>query len=308
MLIDTVPQVADRLVAHVMQLEQSAEPPLFRRHLASIHALVRAEEARTSAKPDLSEQSLKFLQSIERGLNADAGNWATYLNGRRSLLMAYVSKRDNSLAHYWLTLPENYDPTKSYPLYFELHGASDINPLAWADGQIGLPIDTKPEEYQRPAMVPMIERKGFHVYPYGRGNSGYDDIGMTDVLEALADVEATVRLDPKRYFLSGFSMGGGGAWKLACQHPEKWAAIAIFSPYVQPEWLTSANAATLNKTFVWIWCGADDELVKNARKMFSLLQEAGNDPRYTEVPGVGHSYTQEAQTAAARYFDNKRRE
>ncbi|RYG23193.1 hypothetical protein EON82_14780 [bacterium] len=301
----------ERVVSKIDLLEPMATPELFRRHLRSVRALLRAEEARASAyagtKSDLSAQTLELVRTIGRGFDADAGDWNAYLSGRRSMLMAYVSRRDNSLAHYWLTLPKGFDKGKAYPLYFELHGAGDPHPLGWAAGQLGLPEGMTPAGYKRPTMVPMVEGKGFHVYPYGRGNSGYEDIGETDVWEALADVEATVRLDPDRYYLYGFSMGGGGTWKIATRSPDRWAAAAIFAPAARTmdrdaKIGLAQNVANLP---LWVWCGADDALVTNARRIRDESTRFGNPPEYIEVPNLGHNFTQEAQTQAARFFDGK---
>ncbi len=297
----------DRLAARIDALEPSAGPELFRRHLRSVRAMLRVEEARAGANPDLAAPTLAIVNDLQRGFDADAADWKSYLDGRRSLLMAYVSRRDNTLAHYWLTLPKGYEPTKSFPLYFELHGAGDAHPLSWARGQLGLPEGTKAEDYKRPTMVPMVEAKGFHVYPFGRGNSGYEDIGETDVWEALADAERTVRLDPDRYYLYGFSMGGGGTWKLAARTPDRWAAAAIFAPAARTmerdaKVGLARNVANLP---LWVWCGADDTLVVNARRIRDEASRFGPSPTYTEVPGLGHNYTQEAQTQAARFFDGK---
>ena len=33
------------------------------------------------------------------------------------------------------------------------------------------------------------------------------------------------KIDPKRIYLTGLSMGGAGTWSLAAAHPERWAAI-----------------------------------------------------------------------------------
>lgn len=52
------------------------------------------------------------------------------LTAERTLVMAFISPHDATLQHYLLTLPKDWDPEKSYPLFFELHGAGDANPLA----------------------------------------------------------------------------------------------------------------------------------------------------------------------------------
>ena len=41
----------------------------------------------------------------------------------------------------------------------------------------------------------------------------------------LAEVEKNYKVDDKRVYLTGLSMGGFGTWSLAAAHPDKWAAI-----------------------------------------------------------------------------------
>ena len=62
--------------------------------------------------------------------------------------------------------------------------------------------------------------------PLGRGPIGYwSDISEADVLEVMADVERTFSPDPERWFLSGYSMGGYGAMRLAALYPDRWAGM-----------------------------------------------------------------------------------
>ena len=64
------------------------------------------------------------------------------------------------------------------------------------------------------------------VAPLGRGPVGfYSDISEADVLEAVADADAVHRFDPDRQFMSGYSMGGYGAMRLAALYPDRWAGL-----------------------------------------------------------------------------------
>lgn len=64
------------------------------------------------------------------------------------------------------------------------------------------------------------------VSPLGRGNYGfYSDISERDVLDVLADIEATYKTDKDRTFISGYSMGGYGAMRLAALYPHRFAGL-----------------------------------------------------------------------------------
>lgn len=312
--IDRLTAAIDHLVRQIDGLEATAKPEIFRRHLRSVRSLLRAEEARATTyagtERDVAGQTFDVVGQIQRGFDDDAGRWETYAEGRRSLLMTYVSKRDNTLEHYWLTLPKDWKADTRYPLYLELHGAGDPHPLGWAAGQLGLPDGARGETYKRPTMVPMVERLGFHVYPYGRGNSGYVDIGETDVWEALADVESTVKPDPDRYYLFGFSMGGGGTWRIAARTPDRWAAAAMLAPAARSIRQDAAIGLGRNVAHLplWIWVGADDNLAPTARDIRDEAAKYGPPPPYREEPGTGHNYLQQAQWSAMRFFDGKVRQ
>jgi acetyl esterase/lipase len=64
------------------------------------------------------------------------------------------------------------------------------------------------------------------VSPLSRGfDNSYVDEGATDALDSLADVEAHWGVDRDREFVSGYSMGGGGALQLSTWFPDRWAGV-----------------------------------------------------------------------------------
>jgi hypothetical protein len=137
---------------------------------------------------------------------------------------------------------------------------------------------------------------GYHIAPFGRGNSGYTDIGEIDVWEAIADVESKYIVNPDRRYLYGFSMGGGGTFLNAMYRPDYWAAIAIYSgalrdaaPYFQN---TLQHLAYLPK---WVWCGEDDALFTSFLKMKEWFKDQPGITDFNSSPGIGHSYLDEWQ-------------
>jgi len=60
--------------------------------------------------------------------------------------------------------------------------------------------------------------------PLGRGQAGfYSDYSERDVLDVLADVERTYRVDRERVFAGGYSMGGYGTLRLGALYPDRFA-------------------------------------------------------------------------------------
>ncbi len=293
--------VVQALFARLDDLIAAGGHPLFLRHLKSVKAMAQTEWARASVykgeNPDLAAQTLKHIGALLAGFNGRSGKWESYLNEGQPLFMAYASPRDGTLQWYALTLPKSWDPAKhpagqaAYPLFFELHGRSDPHYLFYPAAHLGAaPAD--------PALVAfaMRQRNGYHVYPFGRGNSGYRDIGETDVWEAYADVQKTVTVDPGRRYLYGFSMGGSGAWQLGSRTPDQWAAIASTGSGVRVEpWGQAGNVSGLP---IYLWGGEVDTLgygtavppLAQMRQFAKAIEEAGGSVTVRSTPGIGHNY------------------
>ena len=128
---------------------------------------------------------------------------------------AYIARADGSAQPYWVFLPQNYTPTKKWPLVIFLHGydpkISKNNP--WIPG---------PETWQT------ATSRGFiFAIPYGRRNSDFVGIGEDDTLAVADDVAANYSVDSRRTFLLGPSMGGFGVHVIGLHHPDRFAAIAV---------------------------------------------------------------------------------
>src|SRR5262249_27549220 len=67
---------------------------------------------------------------------------------------------------------------------------------------------------------------------YGRGNNAYRWAGETDVHEVIDNFLATERavgrdrlIEPRRWVLRGFSMGGAGTWHIGLHRPDGWCLL-----------------------------------------------------------------------------------
>lgn len=103
-------------------------------------------------------------------------------------------------------------------------------------------------------------------------------------LEALLDdIEANYRVDSKRIYLTGLSMGGFGSW--ATQSPERFAAVV---PVCGGGDLLMARR--LNALPIWVFHGAKDRVigVERSEQMVDALKAKGGNPRFTVYPEVGH--------------------
>jgi predicted peptidase len=199
--------------------------------------------------------------------------------GKRGF-MSRVHADDQS--KYVLFVPHGYSGDKAYPLILFLHGAGQRGDDGEgpAKGSLATAIrKSKGGEKGFPFFV---------VFPQCRAKGNWSAGGpdAKRALAILAQVQKDYKIDDKRLYLTGLSLGGFGTWSLAAAHPEKWAAIAPICGGGNP-----TNAAKIKDLPCWCFHGDADPTVdvKKSRDMIEALKKAGGQPRYTEYPGVGHN-------------------
>jgi predicted peptidase len=105
------------------------------------------------------------------------------------------------------------------------------------------------------------------------------------LMRLLDEVAATYRVDPKRIYVTGLSMGGYGTLDLAATYPDKFAAIAPLSGGEDPD-----LADRLKTVPAWFFHGDDDRTVptRYSTDLVAALQKLGAPVKLTVYPGVGH--------------------
>jgi predicted peptidase len=88
-------------------------------------------------------------------------------------------------------------------------------------------------------------------------------------------------------------MGGYGSWDLGTRLADRWAAVVPICGGGD-----ELYADRLVGVPVWAWHGDSDDVVPVAksRRMIEAIRQAGGDPKYSELGGVGH----DSWTAAYR--------
>lgn len=203
-------------------------------------------------------------------------------DGRRG----FVEKvfQDDAGAHkYVVFVPPSYSASRAAPVMLFLHGAGERGNDGRAHLNVGLGAMVKAREANFPAIVvfPQCEEtRGRAVQGWLAGTEDADR-----ALRILVQVEQDYRTDPKRRILTGWSMGGFGAWSIAAADPSRWSALVPLSGGGQPEW-----AEKFKELPIWMWHGDDDHLVlvQRSREMRDALQAAGVSPRSTEIAGGDH--------------------
>lgn len=287
--------------------------PVFTHHVRSVKAMAAQEWARMGLyvenNPTEADAMLAGMESLREAFEGECGEWEAYLDGRRSLLFAYLSPTDGTLQSYAFCLPKDWQPDRAYPLFFELHGAGNPNPMAGISNRLGNnPQAMDLRGYSAPKTFAEIQRNGYWIHPHGRGNLGYRGIGETDIWEAYADAAREFSFDPDRHYLYGFSMGGGGTWSIALRTPDRWAAIAIMAGGTWREDSSIPIAQNINQLPVFLWCGESDALFPHYLSMKRQLEEHNAVLRAETTPGLGHNYTPEIQQTALNWLQQHTRQ
>jgi hypothetical protein len=147
--------------------------------------------------------------------------------------------------------------------------------------------ETNPEDL-RQFVLP--REPGFLVAaPLARGMMDYRGIAERDVYDTLAEMERRFPVDPDRVYLTGISMGGAAALRLALTRPDMWAAVAAVCPAPEPG-VENLAANALNLP-IRLYHGDQDPVapVGNSREWQRRLVDAGVAAEYVEFPGLRHN-------------------
>ena len=173
---------------------------------------------------------------------------------------------------YLVYLPDGYTTSKRWPVVLFLHGS----------GETGSDL----EQVKKNGPPGMVEEG--HAFPFilisPQNPAG--DFWDVNQLSALVDeILATYPVDRRRFYLTGLSMGGYGAWALAIERPEVFAAIAPICGGGAP-WM----AERIRHLPVWTFHGARDRVVPidETRRMVRELKSLGGSVRFTTYPRCDH--------------------
>ena len=265
-------------------LSEAAENKFFVMNVASILKVIDKEKS-------ISKEDIQLVERMyDAFLNdtlANPSDFKSYLNRERTLIVAWVSPTDSVVSFSWLRLPKNWDEKKEYPLYVQLHGRWDVaeNPISYMSYTF----------VEAPSTTTAFE-DGYFLSPWGRGNQWYLGISKTDIWECISEFEKIAKVDPKRKYLSGHSMGGYGTWHIAQESKNTWAAIGIHSGafnFYNKDYITIDYANNLkNMPTYFVWGDKEISLKEKNIEAHRLLKKAGNENLNITVFKGGHDYNE----------------
>lgn len=197
--------------------------------------------------------------------------------------------------------PKNFSFNKKYPLIVVLHGAGERGndnekQLLWG-GSLFLDSANR-ADFPAIVVFPQCPENMWWA-PLQRGGDSKDSLGnfrvqssqpitkpLQMVINFIDTLIAAGRVDSKRVYVGGLSMGGMGTFDLITRRPNLAAAAFPICGAGDPNMI----ARTRKTLPLWIFHGAEDNVVlpSQSRLMVSLLKNQIPSVKYTEYPGVGH--------------------
>lgn len=197
-------------------------------------------------------------------------------NAMESRLGAPSEQRKVALLSRFMS-PANMRPGSRYPLVIFLHGSGQKG----SDNQsqlLGLPEQLAEADWRKQFPCFVLAPQCPEYFQW----TNLDD----ELIGLIRDMMAREPVDPTRVYLTGLSMGGFGCWALSIKEPDLFAAVIPVCGGGDP---TSANR--LINVAIWAVHGDVDDVVpvERSRTMIAAIREAGGQPNYTELKGVGHN-------------------
>jgi predicted peptidase len=210
--------------------------------------------------------------------------------------------KGNDTLRYRILYPDNYQAGKKFPLIVFLHGSGERGNNNEAQLIHGGKLFTDSANRQKfPAIVVFPQCAGNDFGARVRRDSNKkDSLGQFSVVsdqpvstslglvnQLLDSLAATGKVNKKKIYLGGLSMGGMGTFELLWRKPSFFAAAFPICGGGDPQKVTIYG----RKFPIWIFHGDSDPVVPvgNSRLMKNALMAAGAKVKYTEYPGVGHN-------------------
>jgi predicted peptidase len=182
---------------------------------------------------------------------------------------------------YRILFPKNYDPTKFYPLLLFLHGIGESGKdnsqqLKW--GAALFQADSIRTKY--PAFIVFPQCPTSHRW--------YDDWGIETLTSFLDTLQSNYRIDKKRIYIGGLSMGAFGTYAMVAQNPDLFTAAVAISGGGD-----DTKASIMAKARWRIFAGRKDNIVPDTKSvtMASALKNAGASVYFTLYPQADHEHS-----------------
>jgi len=215
-----------------------------------------------------------------------------------SLYQKKVFKKDTATMPYRLLLPENFDAKKKYPLLLFLHGAGERgndNEIQLVHGAELFLRDSIRKNYPAIIVFPQCQKKQYwarvdleyketgRVWHFPAEKQVNPNLEMVDAL--LKNIKKEYKIDKKRIYVGGLSMGGMGTFEIVLRNPKLFAAAMPICGGANP-----AIASKIKGPKWWIFHGQEDSVVPHelSKNMYEFLKDAKAEVKFNSYPSVDH--------------------
>lgn len=213
---------------------------------------------------------------------------------------SFITKGDT--LPYRILFPQNFDPTKKYPLILVLHGAGERGNNNESQLLYGTKLflkDTIREKYAAIVIYPQCPANGWWA-----DNKFEEDsvthktkfvflVGapptkpMKSLLGLIDQFLAKPYVNKHQVYIGGLSMGGMGTFEIIGRKPGVFAAAFAICGGDN----TNNAKKYAKKVPLWIFHGQKDSVVPYAHSeaIVAAIKDAGGDPKYTLYPNDDHN-------------------
>jgi predicted peptidase len=192
-------------------------------------------------------------------------------------ISSYSQAKVKAAYNYLLYLPEGYTKNqKQYPLVIYLHGGS----------QRGNDL-TKLKVYGLPYLVGKGQNFDFIIAsPQCPDNKYWSTENWLDSL--YSELISKYRVNSKKVYLTGISMGGYGTYIVAMDFPERFAAIVPLCGGMNDS--DTSRVCNLSRVPIWTFHGTIDDKVSigETERIVNGLKSCKGDVRFSRLTDKGH--------------------
>jgi predicted peptidase len=227
---------------------------------------------------------------------------ATVFSQDKSLYEKQWFIQNGDTLPFRLLLPKNYDPLKSYPLIFFLHGRGESgkdNEKQLANGATLFLKDSIRNKYPAIVVFPQCRATGYwsNVNTIAKGTStskrtfyfvedGPPSTDMQLLMSLVDNIFVRYSVNKHQVYVGGLSMGGMGTYELVRRKPKTFAAAFAICGGAHP-----ATAKQIQQTDWWLFHGLKDDVVDPTftQKMEAALRNNHAKVKVTYYPDANHN-------------------
>ena len=224
------------------------------------------------------------------------------------LLLAFVGRaqsnfekktfetKEGQVLPYQILLPQDYNPSKKYPLLVVLHGAGERGTDNEAQMKYGKSVfldSLNRINYQAIVIFPQCPKESY----WSSVKINRSTVPTTFLfdysapinwpLQAVIDLVKSMKHDKKRTYIMGLSMGGMGTMEAVSRFPKMFAAA---NPICGGADLSYVSKYA-KRVPLWVHHGDADIVVpvRHSQELVKAVQGLGVEIRYNEYAGVNHN-------------------